>query len=95
MFALLAVNEATLAMCECQCTHYGTALTDEDTYANEKTELQRHIYTLQRTQASQLHDHSFVTHSERKEQECEGNKQSKAIAYVTPYIATCVSMCGN
>ena len=31
VFALLAVGEATLAVCECQCTHYGTALTDEDT----------------------------------------------------------------
>ena len=29
VFAHLAVGEVTLAVCECQCTHYGTALTDE------------------------------------------------------------------
>ena len=26
---VFAVGEVTLAVCECQCTHYGTALTDE------------------------------------------------------------------
>ena len=85
--AHLAVGEVTLAVCECQCTHYGTALTDEDTYANEMTELQRHIYTLPITQASQLHDHSDVTHTEKERNMSlkAMYKHSMAITYVTPY----------
>ena len=66
VFAHLAVGEVTLVMCECLCTHYGTALTDELRHLQMKgLNFQRHIYTLPRTQASQLHDHSVVTHREK------------------------------
>ena len=71
---VFAVGEVTLAVCECQCTHYGTALTDELRHLQMKgLNFQRHIYTLPRSQASQLHDLSVVTHRERKEHKSKGN----------------------